>query len=180
MGAERKHLTSTTGILVRGVQDLEDFEEHPDKYLVDLYADEEAGKKAWLSTGERHHFTYNDGVVTLTWEGIPLLGVPVWDDVCGIWHYLVMVVEGYLTDGRGEMSFPDSPAPIILERIHGGALFTIARTKARVEPVTFCRELLDEAERFWHWTDRQDIPVEADAAYALKEINRVRSKIPWR
>jgi hypothetical protein len=176
--SETQHLTSTTSILVRMVEDLEDFQEHPDEYLVDLYTDEKTAKQAWLRTGERHHFTYNDGVVTLAWEGIPLLGVPEWDDICGIWHYLVIVVEGYLTDGRGEMSFPDSPTPIILERIRGGALVTIADTKARVEPVTFCRELLDEAERFWRWTDQQDIPV--DSGWALTEIERVRSKIPWR
>ncbi|MCG2622933.1 hypothetical protein LVY72_13605 [Arthrobacter sp. I2-34] len=160
------------------VQDLEDFTENPDKCLVDLYADEEAAKKAWLRTGERYRFTYNDGVVTLSWQGIPLVGVPMWDDICGLWHYLVEVVDGYLSTGRGEMSFPDSPAPIILERIRGGALITIGDTKARVEPITFCRELLAEAERFWRWTDRWGIPV--DSGYALPEIDRVRSRIPWR
>lgn len=178
MDPETYHLTSTTGILVRMVQDVEDFEEHPDKYLVDLYADEQEAKKAWLRTGERHHFTYNDGVVTLSWKGIPLLGVPEWDDICGLWRNLLTVVDGYLTDGRGEMSFPDSPAQIILEHVHGGALVTIGDTKARVEPLTFCRELLDEAERFWRWTEKQGIPV--DAGWALTKIDRVRSKIPWR
>lgn len=98
-----------------------------------------------MSVGERHHFTCNDGAVTLNWQGIPLLGVPEWDDICGLWRNLVTVVDGYLTDGRGERSFPDSPAPIILEHVHGGALVTIVDTKARVEPAANCSTRLNDS-----------------------------------
>lgn len=164
-------LTSTTGVLVRPVLDLDDFAGNPDTYLVDLYADEDAGARAWLRVGERHHFRYNDGIVAHTWQGTPVLGDPMWDDICGIWHRLTAVTRGYLSTGRGEASFPDQPSPLILEQIRGGALFTIDDTKVRVEPVSFCSELLDEAERFWRWTDRHGIPVEA--AYGLHDIERI-------
>jgi hypothetical protein len=166
-------LTSTAGILVRPVEDLEDFTRCPETYLVDLYRNEDEAAAAWLRTGERHKFRYNDGVVTLAWDGIPLLGVPDWDDVCGIWRSLVGAVDGYLTTGRGETLFPDQPLPVILERIRGGALITIGDTRLRVDPVTFYLALLEEAERFWSWTERQSIPV--DAAWALTDLVRIRT-----
>jgi hypothetical protein len=169
-------MTGTTGILTQKVYDPEDLAQNPEKYLADLYVNEDVAARAWLRTGERHHFTWNDGVVTLSWQGMPLVGVPTWDDVCGIWRNLVAVVEGYLSAGRGEALFPDQPIPIILERIRGAALITIGDTKIRVDALAFCSELLDEAERFWRWTDRQEIPV--NAGLELPKINQVRAKIP--
>lgn len=165
-------LTSRTGILVRAVEDLDDFAARPETYLVDLFGDEDAAAEAWLRTGARHKFRYNDGVVTLVWNGVPLLGVPDWDDVCGIWRSLVGAVDGYLTAGRGETLFPDQPLPVILERIRGGALVTVGDTRLRVEPAAFCAALLDEAERFWRWTERHSVPV--DAAWALTGVARLR------
>lgn len=53
-----------------------DFTDNPGNYLLDLYADEVGAAKAWTRAGESHHFTHNDGVITLAWDGIPLLGIP--------------------------------------------------------------------------------------------------------
>ncbi|MEV7649159.1 hypothetical protein [Arthrobacter sp. NPDC089319] len=178
MTPETRQLHSTTGLLVRPVEDVEDFAGNPGKYMLDLYSDDEAAADAWLRTGVRHRFTYNDGVVTLTWNEIPILGVPDWGDLCGVWCCLSAVVDGYLSTGRGNGLFPDQPLHIGLESVQGGAIMTAGSTKTRVEPVTFCRELLHEAERFWHWTDRWGIPV--NSGQALQEIERVRTKIPWR
>ncbi|MHA7144960.1 hypothetical protein ACX80U_09620 [Arthrobacter sp. TmT3-37] len=172
MDVDTRRLTGTTGILTQPVQDLDDFTGNPGKYLLDLYADEDGAAKAWTRAGESHHFRYNDGVITLAWDGIPLLGVPNWDDICTLWTYLVNVIEDYLATGRGESFFPDQPTPIVLERIHGGALITIGDTKVRVDPSIFCRELLNEAERFWRWVDRHAVPIHGNQE--LSRINQVR------
>lgn len=66
----------------------------------------------------------------------------------------------------------------MLERIHGGALITIGDTKARVDPSSFCRELLDEAERFWRWVDRHPIPIHGNPE--LSRIDQIRLQIPHR
>ncbi|WP_336713064.1 hypothetical protein [Arthrobacter sp. USHLN218] len=165
-------LTSRTGILVRAVEGRDDFAARPETYLADLFGDEDAAAEAWLRIGVCHKLRYNDGVVRLAWDGIPLLGVPNWDDVCGIWHSLVGTVDGYLSSGRGETVFPDQPLQVILERIRGGALVTVGDTRLRLDPAAFCVALLDEAERFWSWTERHDIPV--DAAWALTDVARIR------
>jgi hypothetical protein len=107
--------------------------------------------------------------VTLVRQGIPLLGMPVFD-ICGLRGNLVTVGDGYLSTGRGEESFPDEPAPTI----RGGALVTLGHNKAPVEPVSFCRELLNDAERFWRWTDRSaqfDTQVFADVVSG-RELTR--------
>ncbi|WP_247827617.1 hypothetical protein [Arthrobacter antioxidans] len=176
MNPNTRRLTSSTGILVQAVQDLEDFTDDPDKYLVDLYADEHRAVKVWMSAGASDHFTYNDGAITLAWDGIPLLGVPDWHDICTLWTYLVNVVEGYLATGRGASFFPGQPTPIVLERIHGGALVTIGDTRARVDPSTFCRELLDEAGRFWQWVERHDIPLYGEPE--LARIDQMQARVP--
>lgn len=176
MGVAIRRLTSTTGVLVQPVQDLADFTNDPGRYLIDLYADEDIAATAWLGAGESHRFMYNDGVITLAWDGTPLLGIPDWDDICTLWSYLVNVVEDYLSTGRGESFFPGHPAPIVLERIRGGALVTVAETRLRVDSRIFCGELLDEAERFWRWVDRNEVPVHGGAE--LARIDLTRRRIP--
>ncbi|PPB48683.1 hypothetical protein C4K88_13245 [Arthrobacter pityocampae] len=174
MEPKTPRLTSTTAILTRLVEDPDDLAAHPDLYVVDLFAEEDRAEKAWLRAGIPRYFSYNDGVITLMWDGVELLGVPVWDDIVVLWVYLVNVVDDYLVTGRGHCYFPDQPTPIILERIRGGALITIGDTKLRVDPLVFCRELLDEAERFWHWVDRHEVPVSPGD----QRIDRIRALIP--
>lgn len=174
MEPQTPRLTSTTGILTRPVEDAEDLAAHPDRYVVDLFSNEDRAEEAWLRAGATHHFSHNDGVITLMWDGVQLLGVPDWDDIVVLWSYLVNVVDDYLVTGRGHCLFPDQATPIVLERIHGGALITIGDTKMLVDPTTFCRELLDEAERFWRWVDRHEVPISAGE----QGIDRIRALIP--
>ncbi|MFT4471926.1 hypothetical protein ACMX2H_18645 [Arthrobacter sulfonylureivorans] len=166
-------LMSTTAILSRPVRDLQEFAGSPADYLEDLYEDPEAAARTWLRVGEPHRFQYNDGVVSLAWQGIPLLGMPVWDDVCGIWRGLVAVIADYSATTRGETLLPDQPVSVVLERIRGGALLTVGETAVRVDPTAFNRQLLAEAERFWQWTEQHGIPVDAPAA--LQDIARART-----
>ncbi|MEV7649618.1 hypothetical protein [Arthrobacter sp. NPDC089319] len=168
-------LTSTTAILSSPVRELREFAEHPDAYLEDLFANPEAAARTWLRMGEPHRFQYNDGVVSLAWQGAPLLGAPVWDDVCGIWRGLVEVVADYSATGRGETLLPDQPVSVVLEQIRGGALLRIGDAAVRVDPAVFNLELLAEAERFWQWTELHGIPV--DAPGALTEITRARTSL---
>ena len=94
------------------------------------------------------------------------------DHVSALWCYLLHVVEEFLDTGRGETSYPDQPLPVVLETVKGKVFFSTDETRVMVEPAPFLDSLLDEAQRFFAWAERNLAEPPMD-----REVAQIRERL---
>jgi hypothetical protein len=147
-------VTSTTLIIKGGpIFDPAKVAANPGYYLLDIYDHEEQAAALWRSRRRRDRY-WSEGEIRLRYQGAELLPFGAVDDVSALWCYLVNVVDEFLETGRGWCDYPDQPLPVVLETAKRKVFFSAEGKRVMVEPVPFLSSLLDEAQRFFDWVER--------------------------
>lgn len=118
------------------VEDLDDFVENPDKYLVDMYEAPERAADIWRNRLKRNPYG-GEGLLQVAYYGIDLISASLWDNVASLWMDLVEVIDSFLQTGEGEGLFPGSPVPIHLRSKGRSTLFTVDEQTNVVDPKDF-------------------------------------------
>lgn len=147
-------LSSTTLILKGGpIFDPAKVAANPQYYLLDIFEHEAEAAALWQSRRRRDR-DWSEGEIRLRYQGAELLPFGAVDHVLALWCYLLHVVEEFLDTGRGKTYYPDQPLPVVLETVKHKVFFSTDETRVMVEPVPFLDSLLDEAQRFFAWAER--------------------------
>lgn len=152
------------------VEDLDDFVENPDKYLVDMYEAPERAADIWRNRLKRNPYG-GEGLLQVAYYGIDLISASLWDNVASLWMDLVEVIDSFLQTGEGEGLFPGSPVPIHLRSKGRSTLFTVDEQTNVVDPKDFIPGMLDEAQRYFKWIQEN---IGTDESGDLGAINEVR------
>ncbi|MGQ1798049.1 hypothetical protein ACT4S5_13065 [Kocuria oceani] len=147
-------VTSTTLLLKGGpLFDPAKVADNPGYYLLDIFEHEAEAAALWKSRRRRNRY-WSEGEIRLRYQGVELLPFGAVDDVSALWCYLVNLVDDFLDTGRGYCDYPDQPLPVVLETVKRTVFFSAEGKRVMVEPVPFLSSLLDEAQRFFDWTER--------------------------
>lgn len=158
-------LVTRTYVAIRPMQRLARLIDHPEKYLVDIHAHPQEAVEVWTQRRRQaRDKDWGEGFLEFIYDGQQLIGPDTRDELVALWDYLLTLVEDYQRQGRGMCTYPDSPVPIVLQDRKGATYFTIDRRTVPVEAQVFIRDLVDDAEAFFHWMHQhlgEDFPGEA-------------------
>ncbi|GAB3170614.1 hypothetical protein GCM10027059_37340 [Myceligenerans halotolerans] len=85
-----------------------------------------------VSEAERHDgdCEYVPGAISLTVDGVELLGTELWDDVNWLWPFVVQAVRECRDSGSGTRHFPDQPITFKVEKAQWGGNVMLTVTTA--------------------------------------------------
>lgn len=158
-------------LLPHTVTDLDDFVENPDRYLVSMFNEPERAADLWRERLKKNPYG-SDGFLSLTYYGHDLISADLWDEVSGIWHALLELVEEFIQKGSAERLFPDQPVPLRLRAKGRTALFSVNSQTAMVDPKDFIPGLLHEAVRYYSWIEQH---LGTDENESIRYIHSIRS-----
>jgi len=171
--AQEQAVQSEAFILVpHTVTDLDDFAQHHDRYLVSMYAEPERAASIWRERLKKNPYG-SEGFLALSYYGRDLVSADLWDEVSGIWFAIVELVEDFMRNGSSENLFPDQPVPLRLATKGRTTLFTVNNQSHVVDPADFIPGVLDEAARYYRWTEQH---VGADESVILGRISALRGR----
>ncbi len=152
---QRVQIVTSTTLLVKteGLVDVFAVAEQQEDFLLDIFEHEVEAADLWHRRRQRNQW-WNEGLVRLRYQETELIEASLVDDVYALWSYLLNLVEEFLEAGRAESSFPDKTTPIVMETRKGRVFFSVDTTRVMIEPAAFISSLVNEAERFFDWIQR--------------------------
>lgn len=181
-----------TGTAVRGdpfillphtVTDRDDFVANPELHLLSMYREPERAAAWWWERMSKNPYG-SEGLLSLSYHGRELIPVDLWDEVSGIWHALIELVEEFLRAGSAEMLFPDQPVSLLLWATGRTTLFGANGQTSVVDPLDFIPGLLDEAARYFSWVERHVGVGEGESIGRIQSVRAMyesgRHDVVWR
>lgn len=98
-------------LLPHTVTDLDDVVENPGRYLISMFKEPERAAALWRERLKNNPYG-SDGFLSLSYYGHDLISADLWDEVSGIWHALLELVEEFIQKGSAGRLFPDQPVPL--------------------------------------------------------------------
>ncbi|GAA1980025.1 hypothetical protein GCM10009718_16100 [Isoptericola halotolerans] len=173
MGNTPRAVTAESFILVpHTVTDLEDFSAHHERYLVSIDAEPERAVSLWHERLRDNPYG-SEGFLDLRYHGQELMAPELWDEVYGIWHSLVEIIDDFLATGTGSDLFPDQPVGIELKSHGRSAVFRVHEKSVTVDPEEFIPGVLHEAKRYFSWVA---LRIGSDETPVLERIESVGAR----
>lgn len=141
------HLSASSALLARDIDDTEDLVAHPE-LLIDIAEQPGLAAERWADARAESP-GWSAGVLELHYGDILLTDARHWDDLWPLWAYLIATVDDYLNNGVGQCAFPTRDVHVVLRDRDGETFFTVGDIELDVHAASLIPQLLDAAEQFF-------------------------------
>jgi hypothetical protein len=115
---------------------------------------------------------YIYGVLYLTYNNQVIIDFTYYDLIDQLWAYLLNMIKELLQNKKSEMSFPDQPLPMSMERISDDyILFSINFVQWKLPQYEFLRALLSGAKDFF---EKMILLIEEERDYYASQLNKIK------
>lgn len=159
------------------ITDLEEINNNPDKYFVDINNELDMRKII-----NQLDFDYFEGVIYFSYNQQIILDFRHWDLIDQLWAYFINLIDNYyISNGNAEIFFPDQPVKIefkrisdklILLSIYGQKVFNIVLPEKDL-----FLAILDNGEQFFEKTAEYNPHEKARYKFAIEGIKKLRKRV---
>lgn len=159
------------------ITDLEEINNNPDKYFVDINNELDMSK---IIT--QLDFDYFEGAIYFSYNQQIILDFRHWDLIDQLWAYFINLIDNYYnSNGNAETFFPDQPVKIEFKRI-SDKLILLSIQEQKVFNIVLPEKdlflaILDNGEQFFEKTAEYNPQEKARYKFAIEGIKELRKRV---